>query len=116
MQHQTEAKSFFRSQTHMGVFATVGVAILYWVLLQKPYYQYLNYTFAISTALLHGHLGLTYSRPWLDELIPAANGLYYSVFPLGAVLSVLPLGALTYFGILGHYPVNAMVVLAAASG
>ena len=92
------------------------VAALYLILLQKPYYQDLNYTFVIATALLHGHPGITYSKPWLDELIPAAHGLYYSVFPLGAVVSVLPAAALTYFHLLGQYPVNAMVALTAAGG
>ena len=49
-----------------------------------------NYTLRIAGALLNGQLGLTAAPPrHLNEMIPL-DGLYYSVFPLGAVLSVLP--------------------------
>jgi len=98
------------------VLATGAVALVFWALVQKTYYQYLNYTFVVATAILHGHLGLSYSEPWLNELIPAAHGMYYSVFPLGAVLAVLPFSLLKDWGIVRTYPVDAAVVLAAAGG
>ncbi len=40
--------------------------------------------------------------------------MYYSVFPLGAVLSVWPLSALVSLGIVRDYPVNLLVALLAA--
>src|SRR5262249_45399371 len=95
------------ARRHMVVLAgCAGVGALFWLLLQRPYSQDLNYTFVISSALLHGALG-THSAPaWLNELVPAGNGLYYSVFPLGAVLSVMPGSLLVALGILGAYPAN----------
>src|SRR5262249_62091297 len=103
------------ARRHMVVLAGCAVvATLFWLLLQRRYCQDLNYTFVISSALLHGALG-THSAPgWLNELVPAGNGLYYSVFPLGAVLSVLPGSLLVGLGILGAYPANPAVTLLAA--
>src|SRR4029450_8637366 len=53
----------------------------------KPILQHLDYPPRIALALMDGHLGVQ-SRPpsWLNEMVPL-NGSYYSVFPLGAVLS-----------------------------
>jgi len=48
-----------------------------------------DYTGRIASALLHGHLGLeAHPGSWLNEMVPE-EGKYYSVFPLGAVLSVV---------------------------
>src|SRR5437016_14629498 len=57
-----------------------------------------DYTGRIASALLHGHLGLD-KRPgsWLNELVPF-EGKYYSVFPLGACLSVLLVALLRQSG------------------
>jgi hypothetical protein len=53
--------------------------------------SFYDYTFRIADALLHGKLGLEESPPqWLNEMIPL-NGKYYSAFPLGSVLTILPL-------------------------
>src|SRR5262249_45681183 len=103
------------ARRHMVVLTGCAVvAALVWLLLQRRYCQDCNYTFVISRALLHGALG-THSAPaWLNELVPAGNGLYYSVFPLGAVLSVLPGSLLVALGILGAYPANLAVTLLAA--
>src|SRR5438105_11243019 len=63
-----------------------------------------DYTGRIASALLHGHLGLD-KRPgsWLNELVPF-EGKYYSVFPLGAVLSVLPVALLQQAGWIHSFP------------
>src|SRR5689334_14878195 len=49
-----------------------------------------DYTYRIANAFLTGQLGLHEQPPsWLGEMVPF-HGSYYSVFPLGAVLSVIP--------------------------
>src|SRR5436309_13703328 len=54
----------------------------------------LDYTSQIASALLHGQLGLREKPPdWLNEMIPQGEK-YYSAFPLGAVISVLPVALL----------------------
>ncbi len=102
------------SQFGIGLILAVSVGLVFLFLLQKPYYQDLNYTFLIASAFLQGHLGITDARPWLNELVPMPGGIYYSVFPLGAVLSVLPLSALVALGWVSAYPVNALVVFLAS--
>jgi hypothetical protein len=96
-----------------GLVASLVVALVWWALLQKSYYQQLDYTFVIASALLHGQLGTALHPSWLNELVPGAHGLYYSVFPLGAVLSVLPAALLVEIGAMGFYPVNLVVVIIA---
>src|SRR5438876_104125 len=57
----------------------------------KPAMEHFDYTGRIALALLRGHLGLDrHPGSWLSEMVPS-EGKYYSVFPLGAVLSVVPL-------------------------
>ncbi len=52
-----------------------------------------DYTFRIADALIHGRLGLVERPPsWLNEMIPH-NGTYYSAFPLGSVITMIPVAA-----------------------
>jgi hypothetical protein len=64
--------------------------------------HHFNYTERIASALLHGDLGLRAPPPsWLSEMVPR-NGRYYSVFPLGAVLSVAPVALLQEAALIPH--------------
>ncbi len=66
--------------------------------------SYYDYTYRIADALLDGKLGLTEEPPsWLNEMVPL-NGMYYSVFPLGSVLTMLPLAALKRAGAIELFP------------
>ena len=79
----------------------------------KPMQQHFDYTFRIAGALLHGHVGLE-TRPlsWLNEMVPR-DGRFYSVFPLGAVLSMLPVAVLQRVGWIdnfsGHWVATLLV-------
>src|SRR5437763_9694369 len=72
-----------------------------------------DYTARIASALLHRHLGLD-RQPgsWLNELVPF-EGKYYSVFPLGAVLSVLPVALLQQAGWIHSFPAQVLTALIA---
>ena len=60
-------------------------------------HHHFDYTYRIAGALLHGDLGLATLPPsWLSEMVPF-RGRFYSVFPLGAVLSVAPLALVHEF-------------------
>jgi hypothetical protein len=75
----------------------------------------LDYTNQIASALLHGHLGLQEKPPdWLNEMIPW-EGRYYSAFPLGAVLSMLPVALLRNIGLIQSFPGRALAALIAGS-
>src|SRR5262245_8326412 len=66
--------------------------------------SYADYTFRIAGAMLDGRPGLTERPPdWLNEMVPI-DGKYYSAFPLGAVVAMLPLAALKRIGLIELFP------------
>ena len=73
----------------------------------------LDYTSQIASALLHGQLGLQDKPPdWLNEMIPW-EGRYYSAFPLGAVISMLPVALLRNTGLIQNFPGHILASLIA---
>ena len=73
----------------------------------------LDYTNQIAAVLLHGQLGLREKPPdWLNEMIPW-EGRYYSAFPLGAVLSMLPVALLRSTGLTQSFPGHVLAALIA---
>src|SRR2546421_5070884 len=73
----------------------------------------LDYTSQIASALLHGRLGLQETPPdWLNEMIPW-EGRYYSAFPLGAVISMLPVALLRNTGLIQNFPAHLLAALIA---
>src|ERR1041385_3389130 len=64
----------------------------------------LDYTSEIASALLRGDLGLREKPPdWLNEMIPDGDR-YYSAFPLGAALSMVPVALLQKAGLIHDFP------------
>lgn len=77
--------------------------------------SYFDYTLRVASALLEGRLGpAARPPPWLNEFIPF-GGSYYSVFPLGAVLTMLPIAVLKRVGWLNGMPAAAIAALLAAA-
>ncbi len=75
----------------------------------------LDYTSQIASALLRGHLGLTDKPPeWLNEMIPHGER-YYSAFPLGAVLSMVPIALLQKVGLIQNFPGHVLAAFIAGS-
>src|ERR671930_169033 len=77
--------------------------------------SYYDYTARIAAALIHGELGVREQPPsWLNEMVPY-NGWYYSVFPLGAVLTMMPIALLREFGLISYFPGVLLAALLAAT-
>ena len=92
--------------------ALVTLVIFY--LSTKATQQHFDYTSRIASALLEGHVGLRQPAPsWLNEMVPV-DGHYYSVFPLGAVLSMLPVAALQKLKVIKDFPGHALAALISA--
>jgi hypothetical protein len=73
----------------------------------------LDYTSQIASAVLSGHVGLKEKPPdWLNEMIPHRNR-YYSAFPLGAVLSMVPIALLQKAGVIHNFPGRVLAALIA---
>ncbi|MGH9766303.1 MAG: hypothetical protein ACREAB_02615 [Blastocatellia bacterium] len=65
--------------------------------------------------MLRGRLSLAEQPPdWLNEMVPL-DGRYYSVFPLGSVLTMLPLAALKMLGKIELFPGTSMAALLASA-
>ena len=91
--------------------AVLTAAVFSWSI--RPTHQHFDYTYRIADAFLHGHLGLRSQPPsWLNEMVPM-GGEYYSVFPLGAVLAVLPVALLGEAGLLNRFPGGILASLIA---
>ena len=76
--------------------------------------NYYDYTFRIAGGLLHGKLGLTDRPPdYLNEMVPS-EGSYFSVFPLGSVLCMIPVAALQYIGVIQDFPARTIAAFLAA--
>jgi hypothetical protein len=73
----------------------------------------LDYTGQVASALLRGHVGLRETPPdWLNEMIPHGNR-YYSAFPLGAVLSMVPIAVLQKTSLIHNFPGRELAALIA---
>lgn len=99
----------------------VGTAIVYYFSNpdHHPWYSCFsspyNYTVLIADALLHGHLGLAeHPGSWLNEFVPY-QGHFYSVFPLGAVLCMIPVALLRMIHLSNDFPSAAIVAIQAAA-
>jgi hypothetical protein len=84
-------------------FVLAGIFGVYYFINAQPQAFY-DYTFRIAEAFFNGRLGLIEQPPeHLNEMIPL-NGQWYSVFPLGSVLTMLPLAWLKKMGIIELFP------------
>ncbi|MBN2371201.1 MAG: hypothetical protein JXO72_12015 [Vicinamibacteria bacterium] len=70
--------------------------------------EFFTQTFVIARAMLEGRIGVDEPRPWL-ELVPGIDE-HYSVFPLGAVLCMLPLAILARFGLFAGFPTRIVAM------
>src|SRR5438552_6879461 len=81
----------------------------------NPTLRNLDYAAEIASALLRGDLGLREKPPeWLNEMIPYGNK-YYSAFPLGAVLSMLPVALLQKASLIQNFPARILAALIAGA-
>lgn len=90
-----------------------GTFLLYFFSNSKPQHYY-NYTFLVAENFLHGKIGLEGKQPsWLNEMIPF-EGLYYSAFPLGSVLTMLPFSFFKFIGAIKDMPASFIAALTAS--
>ena len=81
----------------------VGTFLIYYFSNPKPPHFY-DYTFRVAGNLLGGAIGFKEQQPsWLNEFVPYENN-WYSVFPLGSVLSMIPFALLKAAGFIREMP------------
>ena len=78
-------------------------ALVYFHSNPRPQNHY-DYTFRVAGNLLGGKVAFNQPQPsWLNEFVPF-EGFYYSVFPFGAVLSMIPAALLKALGFITQMP------------
>ena len=96
----------------MAIAVSLFAAIVFYFSTKATLHD-LDYTSQIASALLHGQLGLREKPPdWLNEMIPQGER-YYSAFPLGAVISMLPVALLRNANVLHSFPGHILASLIA---
>lgn len=115
MKRPPRSQNSSRSLSQLPHLAIVAcVFLIYWFSNPVPMEQF-DYTYRIAEALLHGRLGVSEAPSWLNELVPAGD-YYYSVFPLGSVLSMVPFALLKSARVIEVFPARFVAAaLAAAS-
>lgn len=99
--------------TRGGVLAlSFATAVIYYISNPKPQ-NYYDYTFRVAENFLRGSIGFAEKRPpWLNEFVPF-EGAWYSVFPLGAVITMVPVAVLKVVGIVTEMPGMLLAALTA---
>jgi hypothetical protein len=115
MEETNDSKTAAENRSNLLFFVLPLVAaVIYYFSNPKPQ-DFYNYTFLVAGNLLHGATGLSEMPPtWLNEFVPF-EGHYYSVFPLGAVLSMIPFALLAAVGIIHEMP-GAFIAAMIAGG
>ncbi len=91
---------------------SIIVGVIYFFSNPKPN-SYYDYTFRVADNLLRGSIGFSDKPPnWLNEFVPY-DGLWYSVFPLGSVLSMVPFALLKVIGAINEMPAAVIYALLA---
>jgi hypothetical protein len=95
------------------VLLSVSAGILYFFSNPNPQHHY-DYTFRVAANFLRGQIGFTVPQPsWLNEFV-LFDGSYYSVFPLGSVVSMIPFAFLQTIGLIDNMPAAFIAALCAA--
>jgi hypothetical protein len=98
-----------------GYLVLAALSFLIYFVSNPNLLAYYDYTFRIASALIDGELGLSEPPPpHLNEMVPL-NGRYYSVFPLGSVLTMMPFALLRELGLISDFPGFFIAALIAAA-
>jgi hypothetical protein len=96
----------------LAVLLTLLTALVFYFS-TKPIFQNFDYTARGALALMKGHLSVQASPPSSSNEIIPANGGYYLAFPLGAILSVVPVAVLQKLGWIHNFPARIVAALIA---
>jgi hypothetical protein len=88
------------------------VGLIYFFSNPKPQRHY-DYTFRVADNILRGAIGFKEKPPsWVNEFVPF-EGNWYSVFPLGGVVTMMPFALLKVFGFVKEMPAGFISALTA---
>lgn len=92
---------------------TLAVGLIYYFSNPNPQHYY-DYTFRVAENILGGAIAFKTQQPsWLNEFVPF-EGKWYSVFPLGSVITMMPFAFFKSIGVIKEMP-SAFIVAITAS-
>ena len=92
---------------------SLATAVIYYFSNPNPNHHY-DYTFRVAANMLGGRIAFTEPQPsWLNEFVPF-EGFFYSVFPLGSVVSMIPFALLKVIGLVNDMPGAFIAALCAS--
>src|SRR5262245_12201563 len=107
-----------KKPTTRDIWVAIGLSLgaaLAFYFSTNPTLKDLDYTLKIASAFLRGDLGLHEKPPeWLNEMVPYGNK-YYSAFPLGAVISMVPVALLEKASLIQNFPARILAALIAGA-
>ena len=116
MKHETYTIDTSAEKTHRAVFIclVIGTFLIYYFSNPKPQ-DYYDYTFRVAENVLRGAIAFKEKPPsWVNEFVPF-EGNWYSVFPLGSVLTMIPFAFFKLIGIIRVMPASFIAALTAGA-
>src|SRR5688572_15557951 len=111
-QNDNVSPSISNSYDKLYAALSLAAAVVYLLSNPKPQSHY-DYTFRVAANILAGNIAFTEKPPpWLNEFVPF-EGYYYSVFPFGSVVSMMPFAALKVIGWINDMPAAFISALCA---
>lgn len=109
----SEETPYSKSQIYLFVLV-LAVGAIYYFSNPKPQ-NYYDYTFRVAENILNGAIAFKQPQPsWLNEFVPF-EGNYYSVFPLGSVITMMPFALLKIIGAVKEMPSAFIYALTASA-
>ncbi len=109
-QEKHEHSSVTRKSRLIYAAAACVTAAVYYFSNPKPQ-TYYDYTFRVAANILRGSIAITEKQPpHLNEFVPF-EGFYYSVFPLGSVVTMMPFALLQVAGLISEMPAAFIAAL-----
>jgi len=113
MERKESGESSTQSIANSPLFILAAASsVVYFFTNPKPQ-AYYDYTFRVAENILRGTIAFTEKQStWLNEFV-SVDGFYYSVFPFGAVLSMVPFAFLKTGGLITEMPSALIAALCA---
>lgn len=116
MKHGTYTIDTNAEKPHKAFFICliIGTFLIYYFSNPKPQ-DYYDYTYRVAENVLRGAIAFQEKPPgWLNEFVPF-EGNWYSVFPLGSVLTMIPFAFFKLIGAIYEMPASFIAALTAGA-
>ena len=106
----TESTKSRSKKITIGIFLAIifGTGLVYFFSNPEPQ-DHFDYTFRVADNILRGRVAFSTKPPsWLNEFVPF-QGKYYSVFPFGSVVTMIPFAVLKVIGVINKMPASFII-------